>query len=291
MDTSHQPPLVVAFVADLMFTTRIGKVLQYLGYRVKWIEDRVKFGTSQPDIPRQGYSEQVEGQMGELFLKIVGWQPVLLLFDLANDAIPWGQWIPALKSSPATRRIPIVAFGPHTNVEVMSEAKRVGADAVLARSRFTSDMPKIIEKYARVPDYASLTSTCQKPLSALALSGIEKFNRGEYYACHDDLEEAWRQDESPGRDLYQGILQVAIAYYQIKRNNFRGAMKMLMRLHQRLDPLPAVCRGVNVEKLRRDVDTVQAALVALGQEKIGDFDESLFGSVAYQAHQRPDEAS
>ena len=281
METSSQSPLVVAFVADLMFTTRISNVIRHLGYRVQWIEDTAVVGKNQADIPQHGFSEQVQGLTGQLFVKLAGWQPALLLFDLANQSIPWQRWIPLLKSSPATRRIPIMAFGPHTDVELMGAAKRAGADTVLARSRFTSDMPKLLKKYARIPNYESIAATCREPLSALAKNGIDKFNRGEYYACHDDLEEAWRQDDSPGRDLYRGILQVAIAYFQIERDNFRGAMKMLLRLRQWLDPLPPICRGVNVEKLRQEVEVVQTALVALGEDQTGDFDRSLFNPIAF----------
>jgi len=281
MENTVQSPLVVAFVADLMFTTRINNVLNHLGWRVKWIGDRSEF-ESRADAPPIGYSEQLEGQLGELFMRLAEWQPALLLFDLANEAIPWQQWIAALKSSPATRRIPVIAYGPHTNVAVMTAAKSVGADLVLARSRFTADMLQLFEKHARIPDRASLTATCRETLPPLAVSGIKKFNLGQYYACHDDLEEAWRQDDSPGRDLYRGILQVGIAYFQIERGNYRGAVKMLLRLRQWLDPLPALCRGVNVEKLISDADAVQTALVALGPERIGEFDRSLFKVIEFQ---------
>ncbi len=285
MEPNSQSPLIVAFVADLMFTTRISNVIRHLGYRVQWIENTAVLGNNNPQMPQHGFSEQVQGQSGQLFIKITDWQPALLLFDLANKSIPWRDWLPLLKSSPATRRIPIMAFGPHTDVELMGAAKKAGADPVLARSRFTSDMPQLLKKYARIPDYASFATTCLEPLSILAESGIKKFNRGAYYACHDDLEEAWRQDDGPGRDLYRGILQVAIAYYQIERGNFRGAMKMLLRLRQWLDPLPPICRGVNVGKLQQEAQAVQVALVALGEEQIGGFDRSLFKPVEYNPQQ------
>jgi len=57
---------------------------------------------------------------------------------------------------------------------------------------------------------------------------------------------------------------------------------MLLRLRQWLDPLPALCRGVNVEKLISDADAVQTALVALGPERIGEFDRSLFKVIEFQ---------
>ncbi|MEZ4516549.1 MAG: DUF309 domain-containing protein [Chloroflexota bacterium] len=280
--TDNQPstsPLIVAFVGDLMFTTKIDAVARHLGYRIEWVERADDIGEVDADAPQETPGEMLHGREGLLFRKITEWQPALLVFDLTNREIPWEKWVPMLKASPATRRFPILCFGPHVDTKVIQRARSLGADAVMARSRFSADMPALFEQYARVPDEAALLESCQDPLSPLALEGIELFNRGEYYRCHDKLEEAWKIDQSAGRVLYQGILQVGIAYYQIERGNYRGSVKMLLRLRQWLDPLPPVCRGVNVEALRADVERVYEALVALGPEQIEDFDRSLFQPV------------
>lgn len=274
-------PLIVAFVADLMFTPRIAKVAEHIGYRVKWIETADQIGNveleARPELP----GEFLYGREGRLFDQMTLWQPALLLFDLNNAAIPWREWIAALKSAAATRRIPVMCFGSHMDVDTMKAARSVGADAVLARSRFTADMPALFQRYARIPDRAALGVACSEPLSDLALKGIEKFNEGDYYAAHDSLEEAWVMDEGPGRDLYRGMLQVGIAYYQIEHNNYRGAIKMLLRVRQWLDPLPDKCRGVNVARLREDADRVYAALLSLGEGQIGMFNRQLFGTIDY----------
>ena len=119
-------------------------------------------------------------------------------------------------------------------------------------------------------------------LPDLALIGIRLFNQGEYYKCHDALEEAWRQETSPIRELYRSILQVGIAYFQIERGNYRGGMKMLLRVRQWLDPLPAHCRGVNIDQLRQDVDAVQRLLTQLGPDRIAGFDKTLFRPIDYE---------
>jgi hypothetical protein len=204
-----------------------------------------------------------------------------LLFDLNNAAIPWRAWIAALKSSAATRRIPILCFGPHEDVATMTAARDAGADAVLARSRFTADMPALFQRYARLPDTAALTTACAEPLPGPVHAAIALFNAGRYYECHDALEEAWRRDERPGRELYQGLLQVGIAYYQIERGNTRGALKMLLRARQWLEPLPDVCRGINVAALRADADRVYAALTEIGPDRAADFDRALFRPIVY----------
>ncbi len=277
--TPTSQPLLVAFVADLMFTMRIAKVAEYLGYRVTWIESAEDLGERETDTQPESPGELLNGREGRLFEKIVEWQPALLLFDLNNDAIPWRAWIAALKSAAATRRIPVMCFGPHEDVATMSAAHKAGADAVLARSRFTAEMPDLFQRFARIPDRVALKDACNQPLSELAQSGIEKFNEGAFYTAHDALEAAWAADEGPGRDLYRAILQVGIAYHQIEQLNYRGAVKMLLRVRQWLDPLPDICRGVNVVGLRADVDRVYSALVALGPDRISEFDRLSFGSI------------
>lgn len=279
MEQSPTSPLIVAFVTDLMFTTRIAKAAEYIGYRVEWIENARQIGEIDPDTEPELPGELLRGREGRLFEQIALWQPALLLFDLNNAAIPWREWIAVLKSAAATRRIPVMCFGPHEDVETMKAAQSVGADAVLARSRFSADMPALFQRYARIPDRDALQVACAEPLSELARTGIERFNQGDYYLAHDALEEAWVIDEGPGRDLYRGILQVGIAYYQIENGNYRGAVKMLLRVRQWLDPMPDVCRGVDVATLRDDVDRVYAALVALGEGRIVEFDHKLFGVI------------
>lgn len=281
MSDTKQAPLIVAFVADLMFTTKIENVTRHLGFNVRWIEKAEDVGEVDPDAPPEQPGESLYGRQGKLFQKITNWQPALLLFDLTNEAVPWRRWMPVIKSSPSTRRIPIMAFGPHEDTERMTEAKRLGADAVYARSRFTAAMPDLLQKHARIPDHEALLAGCQEPLPPLAQEGITLFNQGQYYKCHDSLEEAWRQDERPGRELYQGILQVGIAIFQIQRGNYRGAVKMLMRVQQWLQPLPDVCRGVNVARLRQNVDLIQETVNQLGPDRLDEFDENLVQEIEY----------
>jgi hypothetical protein len=204
-----------------------------------------------------------------------------LLFDLTNKSIPWVTWIPALKSSPATRRIPIIGFGPHEDVALMKEAQGLGAELIVGRSRFTSDMPALFERYVRVPDRSAVEGACAEALSDLGLEGIAQFNAGAYYKAHDSLEAAWVADQGPGRDLYRAMLQIGIAYHQIERGNYRGAVKMLLRVRQWLEPLPDVCRGVDVARLREDAERVYTALVEAGETGLATLDRDLLRPIVF----------
>ena len=279
MSSDFPKPTIVAFVADLMFTMRIAKVIEHIGYDVVWIESAVQLVSQSERVAPEFIGEQLHGHEGRLFEEIVRIQPALMLFDLNNADIPWREWIALLKSAAATRRIPIMCFGPHEDVDAVTAARSAGADVVLGRSRFTSDMPALLQRYARIPDRHALEGACAEPLSDLAKEGIERFNRGDFYPAHDALEEAWVIDQGAGRDLYRGILQVGIAYYQIEQGNYRGAVKMLLRVRQWLAPLPPVCRGVDVAALRDDVERAYSALMTLGPDRVEDFDRQLFKPV------------
>jgi len=117
---------------------------------------------------------------------------------------------------------------------------------------------------------------CQDELPPLAVQALEKFNAGEYYLQHDLFEEQWRETEGRVRDLYQGVLQVGVAYYQIQRGNYRGALKMLRRSARWLLGLPDVCQGINVQQLREDSSRVRAALEAMKPDEVENFDHRLF---------------
>ncbi len=281
MSNSPEAPIIVGFVSDLMFSSRIENVARHLGFQMAWVGSASALGDSPAEAPRETPGESLLGASGALFTRLSQWQPALLIFDLGNGQVPWQRWIPALKASPATRRIPILAYGPHVDQETLERAEGLGADVVLRRSRFAAAMPEMLKTHALLPDYQGAADACQQPLSPLALKGIALHNQGEYFQAHEELEAAWNADQSEGRKLYQGMLQVGIAYLQIQRGNYRGALKMCLRVRQWLAPLPDVCRGVDVARLRQDVNAVHEALLALGPDQLGELDRSLLAPIRF----------
>ncbi len=120
---------------------------------------------------------------------------------------------------------------------------------------------------------------CDSPLPPDALRGIELFNAREYFEAHEALETAWRNEPGPIREMYQGILQVAVTYLHIQRGNYGGAIKVSARCKPRLDQYPDICRGVDIAALRRNLDSVMEALTRLGPERIHAFDTGMFGKI------------
>ncbi|RPI88311.1 MAG: DUF309 domain-containing protein [Chloroflexi bacterium] len=127
----------------------------------------------------------------------------------------------------------------------------------------------------------SLDRLCDAPLHPQAAEGLRLFNLGEYFEAHEALEDAWNEEKSPVRDLYRGILQIAVVYLHITRRNYSGALKVYGRSQKWLKDWPAVCRGIQVEELRRDAEAVIEAVKRLGPEKISEFDDSLLKPVRW----------
>lgn len=68
------------------------------------------------------------------------------------------------------------------------------------------------------------------------LEGVDLFNRREFFDCHEILEAYWKVQEEPEKQLTQGLIQIAVAYYHSLRNNRAGAVKLLNRGIPRVKP-------------------------------------------------------
>ena len=92
--------------------------------------------------------------------------------------------------------------------------------------------------------------------------GVEQFNGGQFYACHDTLEALWMEASDPPKSFYQGILQIAVACYHLGNQNWRGAVILLGEGIKRLQPYEPNYAQVDVELL---VTTSAELLIHLQQ--------------------------
>jgi len=279
-DNGEKIPLILAFIGDLMITIKIEGVARHLGYEVIFMGDAAELEDPTGSSENQRPGEPIDGPNAILITQLTTWQPSLLIFDLSNDQIPWREWIRLVKSSPATRRIPILCFGPHVDVDAIHEAKNLSSEAI-PRSRFMSTMADVLKQNIRLTNYGAINTACDAAMSDNAYEGLLAFNAGQYFDAHELLEEAWNQDSGPAREAYRGVLQIAVAYMQIERGNYRGATKMFLRARQWLDPLPHICRGIDIQRLREDAERAFSSLNALGADSIGEFDARFLKPVQF----------
>jgi uncharacterized protein len=131
----------------------------------------------------------------------------------------------------------------------------------------------------------SLKDLCSAPLHPQAAEGLRLFNAGEYFEAHEALEAAWNAEKGKVRDLYRGILQIAVVYLHITRRNYNGAIKVYVRSQKWVKDWPDVCRGILVEKLRKDVENAITEVKRLGLERMSEFDNALLKPVVWDEHQ------
>ena len=138
------------------------------------------------------------------------------------------------------------------------------------------------ESGAEIIRNMSDSGDCDAALHPAAIAGLKHFNAGEFFEAHEQLETAWRAEPGSIRDLYRGILQAAVVYLHITRGNYNGAVSVYARSQKWLTKWPERCRGVEVARLRADLDSVFAEVRRLGPENILKFNPSLFKPVIWR---------
>jgi len=85
-------------------------------------------------------------------------------------------------------------------------------------------------------------------------AGLDLIRHGEYFAAHEELEDVWRAAPDEERDFFQGLVHVAVAWYQAGRGNRVGSERQLEKAARRLGPYAPEHRGVDVASVLAQVD-------------------------------------
>jgi uncharacterized protein len=88
--------------------------------------------------------------------------------------------------------------------------------------------------------------------------GLELIRRGDYFAAHEELELAWRAAAPEERDFFQGLVHVAVAWYQAGRGKPIATERQLGKAIRRLEPFTPEHRGVDIDGLLAQLRDVAA---------------------------------
>jgi len=88
--------------------------------------------------------------------------------------------------------------------------------------------------------------------------GVEEIRAGRYFEAHEELESAWRAAPAEERDFFQGLVHVAVAWYQAGRGRPVATGRQLEKAARRLGPFAPEHRGVDVAAVLAQVDAAQA---------------------------------
>src|SRR6266581_1674919 len=77
----------------------------------------------------------------------------LLSLVIVNTATTGVDWETAIRLARA-HSLPVLAFGSHMDLEAREKALKAGAQRVVANSKFTSDMPGLVQRMLSEPSIA-----------------------------------------------------------------------------------------------------------------------------------------
>ena len=84
-------------------------------------------------------------------------------------------------------------------------------------------------------------------------AGLDHIRAARYFEAHEELELVWRRAPPEERDFYQGLVHVAVAWYQAGRGNRYGCCRQLAKAEGRLAPFSPHHRGVDVASVLEQV--------------------------------------
>jgi CheY-like chemotaxis protein len=113
---------ILAVIEDLLFTVKIADAAKRNGLQVQFVkneQDAIASATAD--------------------------KPMLVILDLNVNSVDPILLIPKVKE---LGRIPIIAFVSHVQGELKQKAHEAGADMVMARSAFSTNLPQILKRHA-----------------------------------------------------------------------------------------------------------------------------------------------
>jgi uncharacterized protein len=102
--------------------------------------------------------------------------------------------------------------------------------------------------------------------------GVVLFEAGLYFACHEYFETLWGRTGDTASDLYQGIIQIAVAMRHLESHNVRGAVILLRYGMGRLQRYPAVYQGLPLAAWLERLETLRTHLETLSSPTTYQFD-------------------
>jgi predicted metal-dependent hydrolase len=85
-------------------------------------------------------------------------------------------------------------------------------------------------------------------------AGVRLLRGQEFFAAHEELELAWRASPPADRDFFQGLVHVAVAWYQAGRGRRIGCERQLEKASRRLAAYTPMHHGIDVDSVLAQVE-------------------------------------
>lgn len=118
---------VVIVVQDLFFAVRITDTLRALGYKAVTAQN-----------------------VHELRAALISERPRLVILDLQMQGVEPHLVMQVIREAAPGRVIPVLAFGPHTDVKRRNEALQAGCQRVVPKSVLAAELPQLVKSLLSV---------------------------------------------------------------------------------------------------------------------------------------------
>jgi predicted metal-dependent hydrolase len=93
-------------------------------------------------------------------------------------------------------------------------------------------------------------------------AGLEHIRAGRFFEAHEELEVVWRAAPAAERDFYQGLVHVAVAWYQAGRGRPVATASQLGKAARRLASFAPEHRGVDVAEVLAQVERAREIVLS-----------------------------
>lgn len=122
------PRTILALVEDIFFLAKIQQTAKQLGLTVESVT------------PAALHDRLARSEAGAILL------------DLNHQSGNAMAVLEALRSDPATRSVPVVAFLSHVQADLAQAARAAGCSRVMARSAFSQQLPALLREFSQQED-------------------------------------------------------------------------------------------------------------------------------------------
>jgi predicted metal-dependent hydrolase len=90
--------------------------------------------------------------------------------------------------------------------------------------------------------------------------GLDYFNRGFYFECHDAWEEVWAEAKGKEKIFYQGLIMAAVSLYHFENENLEGALSCYQKALKQFRQLPDLYLSLNLRELAENLEAFYRGL-------------------------------
>ena len=95
---------------------------------------------------------------------------------------------------------------------------------------------------------------------------IALFNGKDFFEAHEVLEAVWMETGGTDKDFYKGLIQCAVAFVHLDRNNYKGATKLFRTACGYLRHFLPEYEGIDTQDLLRQFEDFFATFVRPDQQ-------------------------